>query len=34
MFSTICLYVVLSSVLGLALIGIFYMDPEPAGGAV
>jgi len=25
------MYVVLSSVLGLALIGIFYMDAEPMG---
>ena len=30
MLTTICLYVCLSSVLGLGAIGFFYADPEPA----
>ena len=30
MLTTICLYVVLTSVLGLGVIAVFYADPEPA----
>ena len=32
MLTTICLYVCLTSTLGLGLIGIFYCDAEPMGG--